>query len=726
MTMYRHDARTHPASAGVILLGATTKPVWRVLLVPRAPDRLHLALALHLLATAAYAVAAKTQAVPSSWAWCCAPSVAGAVTLEFFSQLLISVFCLLDALLLLPGGAPGADAHMHMLLLTERACAHFRATHVAMATKWIGTQLPVRVMLLPELARGAACLGVACAAVAAWQPGGLTPHAALWLLLHACGATACTLAAVCACHNRAFSLAHLPPVLLSCPRALRPHLAAAASWLEELTSAHLHDEPLTDFSTLLGTVFAVISLCAFTGLTGVLTVSRRVNYVCAAGTLVSFASRLPAGTTTHLRLLQRRLGVADAQHMHMSLCAQLDGCTSEHHVLWAAAEALRALFPAATALALGLLTDDDASAVGRREVTLLRVAATHEPQRRALHAALQGAVVVDGPGAASMDDPAGAAAAAAGCDTSVAFVCSEAASRGVIIADSNDWPRGCFEFADWREAARDDEGTLLATHSTQSSSAERYVTASIVCTGKAVGFVILRFAAASGFVTRADGDGDGAAQESLRLFAEAVGNAVQVRRAQDASDAAARALAQAASLAQSVFPPHMLDAVQARLAAAERPDGGRTSQLAALAPAMSEDHADVTVICADVVGFAALSAERSPSETMRLLDTLWQLFDSLVVGHACYKLETVLDGYVIVAGMLPARHDHAQVAVRLALELHAAAARVGSPPGLQLRIGVHCGPVTCGVVGHLRPRFACFGHTVHVASRVRKTAIAAA
>jgi class 3 adenylate cyclase len=233
--------------------------------------------------------------------------------------------------------------------------------------------------------------------------------------------------------------------------------------------------------------------------------------------------------------------------------------------------------------------------------------------------------------------------------------------------------------------------------------------------------VTLRFAAASGFATRGDGDGDAAACESLRLFAEAVGNAIHARRAKDAADAVARALAQAASLAQSIFPPHMLDAVQARLAAAERGGVGRVSQLtgAAASAALSEEHADVTIICADVVGFAALSAERSPSETMRLLDSLWQLFDTLVAEHSCYKLETALDGYVVVAGMLPARHDHAQVAVRLALELHAAAARVGGPPGLQLRVGVHCGAVTSGVVGHVRPHFACFGHTVHVASRMK-------
>ena len=72
--------------------------------------------------------------------------------------------------------------------------------------------------------------------------------------------------------------------------------------------------------------------------------------------------------------------------------------------------------------------------------------------------------------------------------------------------------------------------------------------------------------------------------------------------------------------------------------------------------------------------------------------------------------------------MLPKRADHARAALRFALDLHAAAAAVELPPAaaaaaasvggaahVQIRVGLHTGPVTSGVIGHLRARFCLFG-----------------
>jgi hypothetical protein len=62
-------------------------------------------------------------------------------------------------------------------------------------------------------------------------------------------------------------------------------------------------------------------------------------------------------------------------------------------------------------------------------------------------------------------------------------------------------------------------------------------------------------------------------------------------------------------------------------------------------------------------------------------------------------VETIGDSFMCVSGMLPARADHGRAALRLALDMHAAAAGVDLGDGrhLHVRVGLHSGAITTGV-----------------------------
>jgi class 3 adenylate cyclase len=135
--------------------------------------------------------------------------------------------------------------------------------------------------------------------------------------------------------------------------------------------------------------------------------------------------------------------------------------------------------------------------------------------------------------------------------------------------------------------------------------------------------------------------------------------------------------------------------------------------------AIADTH-EATVLFADIKGFTVLASERSAKAVVTILDRIFREFDAIAQKHGLEKIKTIGDSYMAAAGLPVPQLDHVDRAVLMGLDMVAAMPRLRDELGLSIdvRIGVHTGPVVAGVIGTQKHAYDIWGDTVNVASRM--------
>ncbi len=137
---------------------------------------------------------------------------------------------------------------------------------------------------------------------------------------------------------------------------------------------------------------------------------------------------------------------------------------------------------------------------------------------------------------------------------------------------------------------------------------------------------------------------------------------------------------------------------------------------------IADEHQDVTVIFADIVGVDELSTDLSADESLAIINKLARQFDAAAENLGVERVRHTHNGYLASCGLTVPRLDNIHRTVDFAIEMQRIVNRYNTETGrsLKLRAGIDTGSVTSGLVGRAGLVYDLWGGAVHLASKMRR------
>jgi len=135
---------------------------------------------------------------------------------------------------------------------------------------------------------------------------------------------------------------------------------------------------------------------------------------------------------------------------------------------------------------------------------------------------------------------------------------------------------------------------------------------------------------------------------------------------------------------------------------------------------IADEHDKAVILFADIVEFTNISEHITPKILVENLNKIFTHFDLLVDKYSLEKIKTIGDAYMVASGLNGINESQVRNMADLALSM-ACDIRNFTLDGhtkCELRIGIHIGSVTAGVIGSKKFSYDVWGDAVNTASRM--------
>jgi adenylate cyclase len=140
--------------------------------------------------------------------------------------------------------------------------------------------------------------------------------------------------------------------------------------------------------------------------------------------------------------------------------------------------------------------------------------------------------------------------------------------------------------------------------------------------------------------------------------------------------------------------------------------------------AKARQYDEVTVMFTDFKNFTTVCENMSPEEIVNEIHHCYSAFDKIIGTYGIEKIKTIGDSYMCAAGLPQGTKSdafsmtNAAIGILTMMNKYNAEKRTANKPVLEIRIGIHTGPVVAGIVGVKKFAYDIWGDTVNIASRI--------